>query len=295
MKSEKRKGYIAGLLSAATFGLIPLFTVPLMRYGMATETILIYRFAFATLMVAVVMIVKGISFREGWKHLRVLLALSTLYFCSAFFLINGYHVMPSGVATVIHFMYPLMVALLMFLFFKQKMTPRALVSLVVAFAGVVLLSGVLATDGILVRLIDMGWVAFSGFCYAVYIIVVNKSTVGQIPKWRLTFYLMLFCTVFFILLAIAENSLVLPPDTSSWGLLFLLGLVPTVISNLFLVLAIPRIGSTATSIMGVLEPLTAVVVGVLVLGERLTLSNAVGMVAILAAVALLVSEKGEKV
>lgn len=80
MTNERTKGYIAGLLSSATFGLIPLFTVPLMREGMETETILIYRFGFATLLVALVMLQKRISFRETAKHIRIIFIMSTLYF-----------------------------------------------------------------------------------------------------------------------------------------------------------------------------------------------------------------------
>lgn len=291
MTNERTKGYIAGLLSSATFGLIPLFTVPLMRDGMQTETILIYRFGFATLLVALVMLQKRISFRETAKHLRILFIMASLYFCSAFFLINGYHAMNSGVATVIHFMYPLMVALLMLLFFKQRMTPRGLASLGIAFLGVVLLSGILGGEGVQVSLPAIALVAFSGFCYAVYIIVVNKTTIGTVPMWRLTFYLMLFSTLFFIGLSIGKQTIDLPPTPKAWGLLFLLGLVPTLISNLFLIIAIPRIGSTATAIMGVLEPLTAVLVGITVLGEELTLQSTLGIGAVLIAVALLVSEK----
>ena len=184
-----------------------------------------------------------------------------------------------------------MVALLMLIFFKQRMTRRGVISLVIAFMGVVLLSGILGSEGVQVKLTDIALVAFSGFCYAVYIIVVNKTTIGTIPKWRLTFYLMLFSTLFFIGLSIGKQTLELPPTPRAWGLLFLLGLVPTLISNLFLIVAIPIIGSTTTAIMGVLEPLTAVIVGVTVLGEQLTAQSTLGIGAVIIAVALLVSEK----
>lgn len=289
--SERTKGIIAGLLSATTFGLIPLFTIPVMQQGMATETILIYRFLFATLLIGLVMIQQRISFRERGKHLRVIMLLSGLYFCSALLLINGYKAMSSGVATVIHFTYPFMVALMMLILFKQKMTCRGLISLGIAFFGVVLLSGIIGNDHQEIGLLDIGLVALSGFSYASYIIVVNKTSVGEVPKWRLSFYIMLFSTILFILLAVVQQSVALPPTPTAWGHLFLLGLIPTLISNILLIVAIPRIGSTTTSIMGVLEPLTAVVVGITLLGEQLTLSSALGIGAIIIAVVLLVSEK----
>lgn len=291
---EKSKGYVAALLSSATFGLIPLFTVPLMRMGYTTENILIYRFAFATAFIALVMGIKKIPFRlRERRYMMILLGLSLLYFFSALLLINGYKAMNSGMATVIHFMYPLMVALLMLIFFGQKMSIRGVVALIMAFCGVVLLSGILSQGetGQAVSFGSIGKVALSGLCYALYIIVVNKSGIAAVPMWRFSFYLMLFCTIYFLAFACTKGTVEVPSSPTSWGLLFLLGLVPTVISNMLLVIAIPKIGSTATSIMGVMEPLTAVVVGILVLGEKLSLSTGVGMGVILLAVWLLVTDK----
>lgn len=284
--SQRTQGYIAALLSANTFGLIPLFTVPVMREGMGTESILVYRFAIAAVVVAVIMLYKGISFRESGKHLRLILVLSILYFLCAHFLISGYRDMPSGVATVIHFLYPIMVALLMLIFFGQKLNRGGVMALILAFVGVVFLSGIVGKTTVHIALLDIGLVAFSGFSYAVYIVLLNRSSASHIPMWRFTFYLMLFSTFFFALIAVGQQKLHLPPNPISWGLLTLLGIVPTVISNALLIIAIPRIGSTTTSIMGVLEPLTAVLVGVLLLGESLSLTTTIGIGIILLAVAL---------
>ncbi|MBR8731239.1 hypothetical protein IX339_000681 [Porphyromonas levii] len=284
--SNHVKGYAAALLSANTFGLIPLFTVPLMREGMSTESILVYRFAIAAVVVALIMLFKGISFRETGKHIRLIFALSILYFLCAHFLISGYRAMPSGVATVIHFLYPIMVALLMLIFFGQKLNRGSMLALVLGFIGVVFLSGIMGESGFQIALVDIGLVAFSGFCYAVYIVMINRSRADQIPMWRLTFYLMVFSTIFFGLVALGKQELQLPQTPSAWGLLALLGIVPTIISNILLITAIPRIGSTATSIMGVLEPVTAVLVGVLILGESLSFSTTIGIGIILIAVAL---------
>lgn len=284
--SNHVKGYAAALLSANTFGLIPLFTVPLMREGMSTESILVYRFAIAAVVVALIMLFKGISFRETGKHIRLIFALSILYFLCAHFLISGYRAMPSGVATVIHFLYPIMVALLMLIFFGQKLNKGGMLALLLAFVGVVFLSGIVGTSGLQIALVDIGLVAFSGFCYAVYIVMINRSRADQVPMWRLTFYLMVFSTIFFGLVAFGKQELQFPQSVSAWGLLTLLGIVPTVISNILLITAIPRIGSTATSIMGVLEPLTAVLVGVLILGESLSFFTTIGIGIVLIAVAL---------
>lgn len=290
--SDKTKGYIAGLLSAMTFGLIPLFTVPLMKALIDTPSILAYRFGFATIMVAIVMMIKKISFRESLRNLGVLMALAILYFLSAYLLIDNYKYIPSGMATVIHFLYPTMVALLMLLRYGQKLSIRGILSLALAFIGVVLLSGI--SGNLSIRWVHIGLVAASGFCYALYIVIINKSKINLIPQWRLTFYVMAFAAIIFVIYAELQGGLQVPTVPMHWVSLLLLGLLPTVISNILLIYAISKVGSTQTSIMGVMEPLTAVIIGVTVLGEVLSVVQTLGICVVLFAVYLLISDSRGK-
>ena len=117
---NKVNGLLYGLLSSASFGLIPLFTIPAMQAGMQFESILFYRFLFACLAMGGILLMNGQSFRIKRQDIPSLFFLSLLYLMSAVFLFWGYKFMASGVATTIHFMYPVLTTLIMMLFFKEK-------------------------------------------------------------------------------------------------------------------------------------------------------------------------------
>ena len=83
----------------------------------------------------------------------------------------------------------------------------------------------------------------------------------------------------------------LPPSPRAWFFACWLGLVPTVLSLVLMTIAVHEVGATPTAIMGALEPLTAVAIGVMVFGESLTLRLVIGIVLILFAVLLIVLGK----
>ena len=114
---NKLNGFLYGLLSSASFGLIPLFTIPAMREGMNFESILFYRFLFACLALGCILLLDKQSFHIKRKEIPSLMLLAFLYLMSAVFLFWGYKFMASGVATTIHFMYPVLTTLIMMIFF----------------------------------------------------------------------------------------------------------------------------------------------------------------------------------
>lgn len=290
--NEKAKGYIYGLLSSSSFGLIPLFTLPLLANGMTTPTVLLYRFGLAMVLVGIILKVQGVNFGVKHSHLKWLLLLGGLYFWTAYLLQLGYKYMTSGAATVLHFMYPIFTALLMFIFFKQKLGYLGQLAIVMAVVGVGLMSGLnnVSVDsykGVIVVLL-------SSFGYAIYIIVVNKSNVVELSPLLLNFYVLTIAAIIYALQVAFSGEFRLPANSFEWGNAILLAAIPTVLSNLYLVKAIPIIGSTPTSVMGALEPLTAVIVGVIAFGEPLTSDSIVGIVMVTGAVLLLVLSQKKK-
>lgn len=288
--STKFKGFIYGVGTAVTFGLIPLFTLPLMREGMQSDSILFYRFLVSTVALGLMMIAKRESFAIAWGDLPVMLLLSLFYTASALFLLYGYEVMGAGVATTLHFTYPVFVTLLMFILFREKVSWITITAVVLAIAGVAELS----LQGTTLRLDPYGVVIvlLSALGYASYIVTVNKSRVRNMHSRKLAFYVFAFTTLAF--LAKTGFGAGIQPVHGAWPVfnIIMLAVAPTVISNITLLLAVRNIGGTLTSILGALEPVTAVCIGVLVFGEAFTFNEAVGMVLILAAVSLVILGKG---
>nr|WP_321776527.1 EamA family transporter [uncultured Porphyromonas sp.] len=290
-RHQTAEGYTAALLSAFTFGLIPLFSVPLLADGMPTSTVLMYRFLFATVAMSIYVLVRGSSLRITRQQFVWLLVLSFLYFATAHLLLTGYEYISSGMATVLHFTYPIFVALLMLLIFRVRLSKRGMMAIMAAVAGVSLVSGVTSSEPINPE--GPTLVITSGFLYAVYIIMVNKSAARTLSHEALTFYILLITTIFLSLYCVVDDKMVLPSTTMDWTNLILLGILSTTVSNITLVKAIDLIGSTPTAVMGALEPMTAVMVGVIAFGEVLTPIRILGILMILVAVVLLTTDKSK--
>lgn len=282
------RGFFFGMLASSTFGLLPLFTLPIMAGGMTTDSILTYRMFFASMLVALLMKLRRISFQISLKELGWFAFLGFFYYGSAALLFQAYGGMSSGMATTLHFLYPVGVTLIMALVFKQKPSPFTLVAIVLALSGVALLSlrgG--ATES--TSLVSILLVLLSGLCYAIYLVTVNNVPLLRAQdNQKLTLYVLLSAGVLFLVNASLAEGLQPIGDVKSGGLLLLMALLPTLVSNLALVRAIKSIGSTLTSVLGAMEPLTAIIIGILVFDETVTGVMALGTLLILAAVTLIV-------
>ena len=282
------QGFFFGMLASSTFGLLPLFTLPIMAGGMTTDSILTYRMFFASMLVALLMKLRRISFQVSLKELGWFAFLGFFYYGSAALLFQAYGGMSSGMATTLHFLYPVGVTLIMALVFKQKPSPFTLVAIVLALSGVALLSlrgG--ATES--TSLVSILLVLLSGLCYAIYLVTVNNVPLLRAQdNQKLTLYVLLSAGVFFLVNASLAEGFQPIGDVKSGGLLLSMALLPTLVSNLALVRAIKSIGSTLTSVLGAMEPLTAIIIGILVFDETVTGVMALGTLLILAAVTLIV-------
>ena len=280
------KGFICGVVTSATFGLIPLFTLPLLSGGMNVPSILFYRFLIATVLMGAFMAATGRSFKVNRKEFWVLAGLSLLYIGSAVFLFWSYHYLASGIATTMMFLYPVFVALIMITVFKERNSIWTMAAILLAVCGVALLSwngkgGGVSWTGILLAVL-------SGFSYGIYIISVNKSCVKDMSSTKLTFYVFIFTALFLLAGTGLLGKLQGVATPKAWMNLLLLAVIPTVVSNITLVAAIKAIGSTFASVLGAMEPVTAMTVGVLVFGEPFTHTTALGVVMIIFAVTMVI-------
>lgn len=289
-------GLFLGLMAAVCYGFIPLFTkelqAPAVGLPLSSSTILFYRFGIASLILAAIMFVRRESFRITYAEFVRLVQLAFLSNGAALFLISGYrYCSSSGVATTLHFTYPILTALIMMVFFRERSRLSTWIAIGLSIAGVALLSGVGGGAqwlGIVLEII-------SALCFALYLIRVNRSRVSQMPVVKLTFYVMAFGALIFAAFIAYERAdfdisahYALIPSAPGWLNLCLLSVICTVVTNLALVYATQNVGPTVASILGVLEPLTALVLGILFLGEELTPSMAAGIGLILPAVLIII-------
>ena len=279
-------GYLAGIVSGITYGMNPLFGVPVINKGLDVNSLLFYRYGVATLLMLAFMLVARKQIRISWKQFGLMTVLGILFTGCSITLFEAYKYIPSGIATSILYVYPIMVALIM-MFFKQFPTWQTWVSIFAGVAGAVLLSmkgggGFIDWKGIVL-------VVASGLCYTSFIVIVNLSKqVKAIPNLTLTFYcffigsLMLFALSGF---GVRLNSV---PDAVSWLNVLGLAVLPTAVATITLAASSKAVGATKTSVLGILEPLTAIVIGTLVFKEAFTFNVAIGVVLILFAILFMI-------
>ena len=290
MKKSKAKGFFYGIATSVTFGLIPLFTLPLMQKGLSSDSILFYRFLTASLALAAMLKLKGEPFSIGRRDVPVILLLAVFYAASSMFLLYGYEFMGAGIATTLHFTYPVFVTLLMLLIFRESVSWLTWLAIVLAVGGVARLS--LHGSELTLAPLGVAIVLLSAVGYASYIIAVNKSRVRDMNSRKLAFYVFVFTTLIFGIKNLADGGIQPVPDAGAAACIVLLAVAPTVISNITLLLAVRHIGGTLTSILGALEPVTAVCIGACVFGEGFTWREAVGIALILTAVTLIILSRG---
>lgn len=280
------KGVVYALVSSGTFGLIPLFAVPLLKADqMGVPSILFYRFFFSALIMGAICFIKRENFKIKVQSVSSISFFSLLYAATALCLTFSYTLIPSGVATTIHFLYPIFVSFLMVTFFKEKKSIVLFLAAIISLIGVAFLcwngSGNLSIVGVLVALLTV-------VTYGLYIVSINVSKAGKINAEVLTFYILLFGAFFFFIFAMATTGIDPIPDGASWTRLLLLAFLPTVVSDLTLILAIKYAGSTITSILGSMEPMVAVLVGVYCFSEYFDIYTFVGIVLVVASVGLII-------
>ncbi len=285
-------GFFLGLLSSATFGLIPLFTLPLLHAGVTAESALFYRFCIASITLWGLLAARGECFRARGVDLCKLAGLSIMYMLAALLFFWAFSYLPSGVAATLQFLYPVMVMLIMIVFFHERFSWTIALSIVLAVSGVALLSGGPSDGGQSISLLGVGMMLLSALCNSLYIVGIQTARIPNMSGLVMTFYVMLFSAALSLVNALCTGRFQALASWRELGIAALLAVVTAVMSNLTLILAIQRIGSTMTSVLGVMEPLTAVTMGILVFGEPFSPSLA-GGVALIAASVLLVMLGGQ--
>ena len=282
-------GYPAGIITGITYGLNPLFAVPLMKEGASIESILFFRYAIAVLLLGAFLLLRKQSFKVSWKQAGVLLVLGLLYTASSLTLFEAYKYIASGLATTIVFLYPVLVAIIM-VFLKVVPSWPVWLSIVLTFVGVVIMTQ--SDSSQTVNPIGLLLSFASALVYALFIVIINRSKViGSISNSLLTFYALSVGTLVFLGKIAVSDSGIMTGLTGHTVWLNLVGLavLPTIVSTATLAVATRNIGATKASVLGVFEPVTAILVGTLVFGEALTTNIVVGILISMVAITFMIA------
>ena len=282
-------GYVAGIVTGVTYGLNPLFAVPLMKQGVQVDTILFFRYFLAVIILGIWLMFRRENFRINLHQFRQLVILGLFFSMSSFSLFEAYNYIPSGIATTIVFLYPVLVALIM-VFLKVYPTWQVWISIAVTFLGVLFLSKGDGAQTIHWKGLVLSFA--SALSYAIFIVIVNRSkSVHQISNTMLTFYALLTGVIVFSIHAAASRTPLLSGihGLGSWANLAGLAILPTIVSTATLAMSTRIIGATKASVLGVFEPVTAILVGAIAFGESITLNVVTGIFMTMAAIIFMIA------
>ncbi len=284
----KLKGYILAALAAATYGTNPAFAVPLYEHGLNPNTVLLFRYLMGVPILALMVMLRGHSLKVSGKELAPLAILGVLMGISSLTLFESYNYMNSGIASTLLFVYPVMVALLMSFFFHERFRVTTGICLVVMGGGLIML--LRAPEGMEISGFGVLLVMLSSLTYALYLVMTNVSkTVQGIPTLKILFWQLVFGSMVFMFMMCLGTPFTPVTHSADWINLVALTVLPTVVSLSCTTVAIHCIGSTPTAIFGALEPLTAVVLSVVTLGQSITPRELGGGLLIVIATTLVVA------
>ena len=293
---DKRRliGYIAGISAGVSYGTNPLFGKALIESGVPVMVMLFFRYGIAAVILALWMLFRKESFRAARRGLGLLIVLGLLFAGSSITLFCSYAYIPSGLATTLIYLYPVFVALIL-VFLRIYPSWQTWLSIVATFGGILLLSA--PSDGVQIRLPGVLLAIGSALCYSFYLIIVNRSKrIRSVSEHTLTFYsLVTGAALFAIIRTFQGGGMLEGIDTAAdWGNLVGLAIVPTMISLLTLAVSTRYIGPTKTAVLGVFEPLTAILIGTVLFAEPLTARMAAGIAICVAAVIFMILKPGKQ-
>ena len=277
---EKIKGIIYAIISASTFGLIPMFAVPVQNGGdMSTISILFYRFLFGMIIMGALGILAGRNFKVSKRELGLLALFGINYVITALGLLYSYSMISSGIATTIHSLYPITVTMFAVVFLREKVSKKTLLAIVGSIVGVFLM----CWSGDNTNIWGILLVSLTVFTYTFYLLMMSRSSLKKLDPMVLNFYVLTFgaIVVYIISLFGETGTISVIVRTEDFVNLILLALIPTVVSNIMLIMAVKTAGATRTAIMGSFEPATAIFVGIVYFKEPLEVLGIIGFTLII--------------
>lgn len=282
---KKQAGSFCVILSAVLFGTMPLLARIAYAHGSNAYTVAFGRFFFGSFILGlVILLLPGCSIKVSRHQLAELFKLSLSYALMPILLYTSYNYIGSGMATTLHFTYPVAVMLIMAIFCKKRPERRQVICAILCLLGLAFLSTADSQISVLGILLAVG----SGILYAVYIVLLGRSTVRMLHPLTLAFWMALFSAAEIGAAALAVRQLVFSLDAIGWASELGMALFTTFFALVLFQRGLFLCGEVKASLLSTFEPLTGVVIGVIAFHEALTQNELCGIACIMAAVILLV-------
>lgn len=281
----KKNGVASIIISAVLFGMMPLLTKVAYQYGSNAYSVAFGRFFFGSvILLMVITAIPNYSLKVSGQQMKQLAGLSLAYALTPVLLYASYNNIDSGLATTLHFTYPIAVIVMMALFFREKPTRKQFLCTLLCMIGILLLY----TPKGRASGIGIAFAAVSGLTYSLYIVFLGKSALKSLPSLTLAFWLSLFAWIEIGLIALPMGLLKFDMKAIGWLAEILLALVATVLALVLFQKGVFLCGEVKASLLSTFEPLTGIVIGMIIFHEQLSGKEVVGIAFVLLSSVLLV-------
>ena len=281
---QRFKGYLFVIVSAVIYGCMPLMAKAIYAEGSNAMTLVFLRNILALPVLAVLAWMQNKTLKIPVRAVGAISLLAAFGCCATpVLLFSSYHYIPSGTATVFHFIYPSLVVFIGLIFLKKKVQPGTLLSMLLCLGGICLFY----KPGADFHWGGSGLAIGSGLTFATYVVLLSVYKNKEISGWLFTFYVALSSSVIMGIACVATGNLALPQSLLGWGLCLLFALGVTCGAVMLFQQGTFLIGGERASILSTFEPITSLVVGVLFLSERIGTRDYIGAVLVIAASVLI--------
>lgn len=269
----KIKGILFTILSAVIFGFTP--ALASITYGLGNNSLSMtfYRNLFAIPFLFLILKYKKIPLKIEKVELKNIFILSLVGVAITIGLLySSYSYIGIGAATILHFMYPMFVALACKFIFKEKLGKGKVLSLILAFFGVALFMDIKSSSNISGALMAL----ISGVTYAFYILWLDKKDLVKINPYKLTFYIVTFASLEMLVGNIFGNYIEVNLSLKAYVLMIICSVLTSIVGIVSFQIGLSIIGSTSAAIFSLFEPITSVVSGIILFNESINLPKLLG-------------------
>ncbi len=282
---EKVRGIIYTILSAVIFGIMPILARLAYEGGVNAFTLVFLRSFFSLLMLLTYLIIKKVNFKVNKEQIKTLIILGILgYTMTTLTLFMSYNYVSVGLATTLHFIYPVVVTLISILLFKENIYFSKIIALILSGIGIYLLIGNDGGNGSVKGIILS---LASGIFYSYYLLGVAYSKIKTLNSFVLTFYLSLIASVFLFIVGVFTEELSFNMSSKAWGISGIIAFFTSIMAVILLQTGIKMIGASTASILSTFEPIVGIILGVLILNETITIRIIVGVILVMFSVIIL--------
>lgn len=292
-KKQLMKGYGLVIFSALLFGCMPLITRYIYAEGVNRESVVLLRNLLALPVLAVLTWRQDRSFGIPGKILPAICIIALMGCCITPLLLYGsYQYIATGVATVFHFVYPAVVVLIGLIFLKKKVRKGTVFAVLLCVAGICFFYNPAEPLDLTGAILALG----SGLTYGIYVILLSVFRRQAVSGFKLSFYISVVCSIVMLIVCVAGGLITVPATPEGWLWCVVLALVVNVGAVVAFQIGTFIIGGERASILSTVEPLTGVIIGAAVFGEKITGFTGFGAALVIAACILIaISDKKGRV